>query len=899
MHRYATRLYPYLRPEQRIVLLPFAAYCEIGCTPNATLNLAAADEHTLQKATDHYTWAANDSRVVGLFLYRLKNLWQGSTLKGLDVCNNPWGTGLGLVDTCASGAYATPKTLAYYHQQGAAAVAGIAGARSSGSTVGVNACAADVFVNSNGGDDAADGCSFATAVATLARAQQLSRIRNAVSAPTDAAEAVNCSRSTGGAWSGATVWMAGTFYLTTGIKFTAADKCVRWTSAPAAAAVAEIHGGVALPPLAPSDASGDDAGWAPVTNPETLGRVKSLAARSKLLQLSLRSQQLNLTSAQIGVLTRRGFSVGGGATPLELFYNGTKLSRSRWPKAGAPPSSIARIQNSNKSSAMFTVNSSIPSHDWGASMQAVNGGVWLDGLLGQNWVWTYNRAEALANGSLTLAYPEVSDLELFSPTYCCHNRFFFDNVFEEISADGEYYVNVTEKIVYLIPPQAGGGDGNEEHRGGGATTREQGAHPQHGGASASRFEMMASVLTDPVFSFDSTASHMLFDNIAVSVSRGTAFHAVAAAAITIRNVEVSNVGLDAVVLGANSNVENSHLHHVGGVGVQVQAGSTSRLIPGNAHVRNCHIHHFAEVNQVYTPGVSLYGVGNTVEHCNIHDGPHCGMLLFGNDHVVSNNEIAFVGLEYVDMGAIYMNQGLVPFQRGSRIINNFIHHLGVEHGKDLVVGVYPDSSTMGLTVFGNVFYKAGTEASAAVMGNGFSYINTTNNIYVDCASPFLYSDWLKLSWGEALVPRYVAAWKQAFNATAEAGMLDIFYARYPELRTFWTEDRFAPKTNTFASSIIYNPTVKRKAGNESEFGFSCKGCDGLTDVQGTKTVWLAGQDPGFASVIGMNFTIADLGAVRAKIPEWVAIDFDAIGLLQGAPVGPAVAATAGGGSVGV
>ena len=139
MHRYAARLYPYLRPEQRIVLLPFAAYCEIGCTPNATLNLAAADEHTLQKATDHYTWAANDSRVVGLFLYRLKNLWQGSTLKGLDVCNNPWGTGLGLVDTCASGAYATPKTLAYYHQQGAAAVVGIADARTSGSTVGINA----------------------------------------------------------------------------------------------------------------------------------------------------------------------------------------------------------------------------------------------------------------------------------------------------------------------------------------------------------------------------------------------------------------------------------------------------------------------------------------------------------------------------------------------------------------------------------------------------------------------------------------------------------------------------------------------------------------------------------------------------------------------------------------
>jgi hypothetical protein len=34
---YRERLYPHLRPEQRIVLLPFAAYCEIGCQPNVTI----------------------------------------------------------------------------------------------------------------------------------------------------------------------------------------------------------------------------------------------------------------------------------------------------------------------------------------------------------------------------------------------------------------------------------------------------------------------------------------------------------------------------------------------------------------------------------------------------------------------------------------------------------------------------------------------------------------------------------------------------------------------------------------------------------------------------------------------------------------------------------------------
>ena len=34
---YRERLYPHLRPEQRIVLLPFAAYCEIGCEHNTTI----------------------------------------------------------------------------------------------------------------------------------------------------------------------------------------------------------------------------------------------------------------------------------------------------------------------------------------------------------------------------------------------------------------------------------------------------------------------------------------------------------------------------------------------------------------------------------------------------------------------------------------------------------------------------------------------------------------------------------------------------------------------------------------------------------------------------------------------------------------------------------------------
>ena len=183
---YRERLYPHLRPEQKVLLLPFAAYCELGCQPNTTIagphspncsdtpwgecwtgcpaqgaakggppwpcaggatppppghascnactcNAARtscgdnrADARCLQSAEDHLAWAEDDPRVVGLFVYRLKDLWQASDMSRLDACQNPFGTGLGLVDRCGVGGvggYATPQALAFYQRNVSEALA--------------------------------------------------------------------------------------------------------------------------------------------------------------------------------------------------------------------------------------------------------------------------------------------------------------------------------------------------------------------------------------------------------------------------------------------------------------------------------------------------------------------------------------------------------------------------------------------------------------------------------------------------------------------------------------------------------------------------------------------------------------------------------------------------------
>lgn len=186
---------------------------------------------------------------------------------------------------------------------------------------------------------------------------------------------------------------------------------------------------------------------------------------------------------------------------------------------------------------------------------------------------------------MSVVYPEVSDVEEFSPTYCCHNRFFFDNVFEEISEPGEYYINVSSQMIYAIPPTNLTGSAESP--------------------------VVASLQVAPLFSFADGSSNITVANISLSSTRGTAIDAQKATGVQLKNLEISNIGLVGVELGPGSSLKSSHLHGIGASGVVVVAGTTTTLMHGDSTVSNCHIHHFAVWNKVYQPAVSVNGVGNT------------------------------------------------------------------------------------------------------------------------------------------------------------------------------------------------------------------------------------------------------------------------------------------------
>jgi hypothetical protein len=114
---YSNLLYPNLRPEQKVVLMPLTTGCEFKCAVGP-LPLAQLDAHLLSVAEQHHAWAAEDNRVAGVIAYHLNTPWQPTQT---DECENPGfdpstgkylpdatsGGGVSLTDRCTDDAPVT------------------------------------------------------------------------------------------------------------------------------------------------------------------------------------------------------------------------------------------------------------------------------------------------------------------------------------------------------------------------------------------------------------------------------------------------------------------------------------------------------------------------------------------------------------------------------------------------------------------------------------------------------------------------------------------------------------------------------------------------------------------------------------------------------------------------
>jgi parallel beta-helix repeat protein len=457
----------------------------------------------------------------------------------------------------------------------------------------------------------------------------------------------------------------------------------------------------------------------------------------------------------------------GVTAPLgQLFFHGARQTLARWPNKNAedmPGGGWAFVTASvdAERSRSFHYTGDRPAA-W-ASAAGAQVSIWPN----YNWWQTVADVESVdaANRLVRL----TGDL---SYTIEPGRRFFFQNVFEELDAPGEWFFNKDTGILYFWPP-----------------------------ASMDNAEVVVPTL-DSVVRIENAANINLIA-FTIEAARGdgvvvTGSEACLVARCTVRNTGGFGVTVDG---GKSVRVNGNDIFETGRGGIVLKGGDRKTLTPGNHQAVNNHIHDFGRLYQTYQTGVNVDGVANRVANNLIHDAPHIGILLGGNDHLIEYNDIHHVCLEGSDNGGFYMGRDWT--QRGNVIRFNKFHDIygfglaglaadasGVYNyeAPHQAWGIYLDDCSSGTTVFGNIFYRV--PLCGVMIGGGRDNV-VENNIFVECV-PALHIDarWDAYCW-DVMQERL-----EAMNYKEPP-----YSQRYPELLTMGADPR-RPENNRFVRNVV-------------------------------------------------------------------------------------------------
>ena len=476
--------------------------------------------------------------------------------------------------------------------------------------------------------------------------------------------------------------------------------------------------------------------FALVEDPDLLRRLPE-TARSHVLQCDLKK----LGIVDFGRFTSRGFGRPTSPAHLELFFQDRRMEVARWPNddfarieatAGLCPEGDSHGGELDDLEAGFIYDGDRPGRWQGLE------DVWLHGYWAWDWANSYEQLES---------YDPCTGLIKTRPPHGTYGiksgqRFYFLNVLEELDRPGEYYLDRASGILYFWPP-----------------------------SPASAAEATVSLLEEPLIR-SRDAGHLSIEGLTLECTRGLGIDIAGGSDVTIAGCTLRNIGNHAVVVesGHRHAVVGCDIHHTGDSGIRLSGGDRQTLTPGEHCAVNNHIYSIGEWSRCYQPGIMIQGVGNRIAHNLIHDGPHSGIQLAGNEHLIEFNHIHHVCQESGDVGAFYMGRNWT--ERGIIIRHNFFHHTqGYGMGS---MAVYLDDCASGVTVFGNIFYQC---TRAAFIGGGRNNL-VGNNIFVDCR-PAIVVD------GRGLESKQV--WRDMVDKTMKES-LDVidhhsppYSVRYPDL----------------------------------------------------------------------------------------------------------------------
>ena len=371
----------------------------------------------------------------------------------------------------------------------------------------------------------------------------------------------------------------------------------------------------------------------------------------------------------------------------QLFCNGQRLSRTRWPAEGYHTVySFAGESEQEKKQSFRYLEGDVKRWSNFEDVEFVIFHSWSESRL---FPKELDEKERRITFTRQAAYP--FDFQGW-------NSYYLENVREALTGPGQWYHDRNEGVLYMRPP-AGISDPN----------KAEFAVP----VADALLELRGSE-SDPV-------RHIQFEGIHFTGTRwqmgptgyanggGAGGPHVRPAAITIENAEdcvLHNCLLEATA-GYSLELSQCDRCVVSRTTIR-EAGSGGVILFGGAdnEVADCHIHHCGRLYFGGTGVVNPTGLRTHIHHNHIHDMPYCGIRGGDNgkelNEIIEYNHIHHVML-VLDDGAGIFNAGI-----GSIIRNNLVHDCAGGRHK-FAFGLYLDEYRTDVLLENNVVYNAGSE----------------------------------------------------------------------------------------------------------------------------------------------------------------------------------------------
>jgi hypothetical protein len=289
------------------------------------------------------------------------------------------------------------------------------------------------------------------------------------------------------------------------------------------------------------------------------------------------------------------------------------------------------------------------------------------------------------------------------------DRYYVQNLLEELDAPGEWYLDRRTQTLYFWPP-----------------ARLKG-------------KTLCAPTMRTLIEIGPGASHLTIRGLVLECCEGTAVLLNGAsdclvAGNTIRAVgDYRSPGVS-VVDGKRNGVVGNDIYEVGQSAIMLTGGDHVTLTAAENYADNNYIHH---TGVFYKQGVGVWleGVGNRATHNLIHDCPRFGIFFAGNNLRIEYNHIRHVDLETSDTGAVYTIGRDWISSRGTQIRYNYFHDIlgyGRENGHwvspHYAWGIYLDDNAGGVDIVGNIVAR--TIRGLIHVHNGFDNL-IENNILID------------------------------------------------------------------------------------------------------------------------------------------------------------------------